>query len=120
MKYFLPLLILLFYFTLTANKLVPGNTGQDSIAIDKQPDYELKIYPNPIKNGILHLEINSAKIAEIRLINIAGKEVIHRKLESGTVRSRLNLSDVTNGIYFIRVKTTENKVIVKKLVVSSH
>lgn len=81
--------------------------------------FELKIYPNPTETGRITLEMNKGEIAEIRLIDIAGKEVISRKMEFNTPRYLLTLEEVPNGIYFIRVKTSENKVVVKKLVVSS-
>jgi hypothetical protein len=79
---------------------------------------ELKVYPNPAENGRVTLELNNGMISEIRLINIAGKEAAVQKMDFETSKYTLELVNVPNGIYFIRVKTTENKVVVKKLVVS--
>jgi len=78
----------------------------------------LNIYPNPTETGRVTLETATGEIAEIRLVNIAGKEIITRNLEYGTSKYILSLIDVPNGIYFIRVHTTDNKMVVKKLVVS--
>ena len=79
---------------------------------------ELKVYPNPADNGRVTLELNNGMISEVRLINIAGKEAAMQKMDFETPKYTLELLNVPNGIYFIRVKTTENKVVVKKLVVS--
>ncbi|HDR52996.1 MAG TPA: T9SS type A sorting domain-containing protein [Mariniphaga anaerophila] len=85
-----------------------------------EPDrFELNIYPNPTETGRITLEMNNEEIQEIRLINITGKEVLLRKMEFGTPKYLLSLENIPNGIYFVRVKTTGNKTVVKKLVVAS-
>ncbi len=81
---------------------------------------ELRVYPNPSETGQVTLEMNTGEISEIRLINIAGKEVVYRKIDFGTPKYVLPLNNLPNGIYFIRVKSVENKTVVKKLIVSSH
>jgi hypothetical protein len=116
------LLILFFVFTFTGFSGNPGNLflEQDQPSLTQENRFELKIYPNPTETGRITLEMNTGEITEIRLIDIAGKEVISRKIEFGTPKYLLLLNEIPNGIYFVRVKTTENKVVVKKLVVSSH
>lgn len=80
---------------------------------------ELKVYPNPAEAGKVTLEMNTGEISEVRLINIAGKEVVFQKMDFGTTKYVLSLENIPSGIYFVRVKSVENKSIVKKLVVSS-
>jgi hypothetical protein len=80
---------------------------------------ELKLYPNPTTTGRVRLELNSGEILEIHLIDITGKKVLAEKPEQATSGNELLLTEVPDGIYFIRVKTKTNKVIVKKLVVSN-
>lgn len=80
--------------------------------------FELKIYPNPTETGRITLEMAGNDMDEIRLVNIAGKEILVRKPEPGTSKYRLVLEGVPNGIYFVRVHTTGKKVVVKKLIVS--
>ena len=115
------LLISLLIFTFTGFSDNPGNLffQQDQPALTQENRFELKIYPNPTETGRITLEMNTGEINEIRLIDIAGKEVISRKIDFGTPKYLLSLDEVPNGIFFVRVKTTENKVVVKKLVVSS-
>lgn len=92
---------------------------QDATARIDSSQNELRVYPNPAETGKVNLEMNTGEISEVRLINITGKEVIYRKLDFGTDKYVLPLDNVPSGIYFIRVKSTQNKSIVKKLVVSS-
>lgn len=80
---------------------------------------ELVIYPNPTESGQVTLEMNSGEIAEIRLINIAGKEVALHRVDYGLSKYTLSLNNLPNGIYFVRVQSTDNKTLVQKLVVST-
>ncbi len=87
--------------------------------IENAPVQELKVYPNPVDNKRVTLEVSSDEIAEIRLVNIMGKELIARNLDFPVSKYLLTLENIPNGIYFVRVKTSKNKIVVKKLVVSS-
>lgn len=115
------LLILFFVSTMTGFSGNPGNLflDQNKPSLGQENRFELKIYPNPTETGRITLEMNTGEISEISLVNIAGKEIITRKIEFGTPKYLLSLDEVPSGIYFVRVKTTENKMVVKKLVVSS-
>jgi hypothetical protein len=81
---------------------------------------ELKIYPNPCKQGKVTLEFSSKEIIEVRLNNIAGKEVLVKKFSFPENKKQIQLNDIPNGIYLIRIKTTDNKQVVKKLMVSKN
>jgi hypothetical protein len=116
MKHFI-LLYIIFSLGLAA---MAHNPLRDSVGIESRPnDHELRIYPNPAEHGRVNLEIINDEIKEIRLIDIAGKEVISRKTEFGISKSRLDLHEIPNGIYLIRVTTMKNKIFVKKLIVST-
>jgi hypothetical protein len=115
------LLIIFSSFILTVFASYPGYFGIQNITDPMDSNqYELRIYPNPTETGRVTLEMNSGEISEIRLINITGKEIISRIMESGTSKYLLSLENVPSGIYFVRVKNTDNKVVVRKLVVSSN
>lgn len=121
MRLFL-LLILIFMFEPAVYALpATANYYQDSTAAEGKPDYvhELMIYPNPARSGMARLELNRGEITEINIIDITGKKILAKKPEQSTSVSELSLSEVPDGIYFIRVKTSTNKIIVKKLVVSN-
>lgn len=120
MKKFL-LITILSSFIFTAFAAVPGYFDglQDGVVRVDSSQNELKVYPNPAETGKVTLEMNTGEISEVRLINIAGKEVVFQKMDFGTAKYILPLDNIPSGIYFVRVKSVENKSIVKKLVVSS-
>jgi hypothetical protein len=117
MKRFLHIILFsVFIFLSFSASQVKGNWPQHDVK--PLESNELKVYPNPTENGRVTLELNNGLISEIRLINIAGKEAAFQKMDFETPKYTMELVNVPNGIYFIRVKTTDQKVVVKKLVVS--
>jgi len=119
MKQFILLLIIsAFYFTGQANQPAYSHFGNDTLIKVDEVSSKLKIYPNPCSTGQVTLEMEDHEIAEIKVINIAGKEMLQRKTNFGTNKYELKLNNIPKGIYFLRVKTTGNKVVAKKLIVS--
>lgn len=80
---------------------------------------EVKIYPNPVKNQKVTIEFNTLEISEIKINNIAGKEVFNQKFDYPENKKMVRLNDVPNGVYLIRIKTSNNQLLVKKLVVAN-
>ena len=118
---FLILLTILFFFPLAGIAKQPAGELllKDSILTDGQRYVkELKIYPNPTTTGKVNLEITKGEISEIYLTDITGKKVLTKKTQPGNSRCEIAVNEIPDGIYFIRVKSSENKIFVKKLVVS--
>lgn len=121
MKHIL-LIIIFFLFQISSYSQVSSVNGRDwnsytAINSEKnQPD--LKIYPNPSKDKKVTVEFNTDLISEIRLINITGKEVYLKKIEIPVNRFQIELNNIPNGIYMVQVKTVDDKIVVKKLLVS--
>lgn len=84
----------------------------------KQSTPKLKIYPNPCKTNIVTIDFNSNQITEIQLINITGKQVFSKKFNSVENKIQLELNDIQNGMYLLKVKSIDNKMVVKKFIVS--
>lgn len=78
---------------------------------DAVPEYskEAKVYPNPAKN-ILHVE--GAGLTEVEVFNIMGQSVLNVNENFETI----NIGHLKNGIYFIRIKTTEGEKTVKLVI----
>lgn len=79
---------------------------------------ELKVYPNPCRNNVVTVSYSSEDIIEVTLSNIAGQKVLTKKYEFPVQKVKIQLNDMPNGIYLVQTKTSENKYIVKKLIVS--
>lgn len=78
---------------------------------DAVPEYskEARVYPNPAKN-ILHVE--GAGLTEVEVFNIMGQSVLNVNENFETI----NIGHLKNGIYFIRIKTTEGEKTVKLVI----
>lgn len=81
---------------------------------------ELKIYPNPCKESKVTIEFSSKQITEVRLINIAGKDVLLKTFSYPENKKQIELEGIPNGIYIVRIKTDDQKLITKKLMVSKN
>jgi len=82
--------------------------------------FECKIFPNPVNDGVLFIEISDKyndlcndNDFEIKIYNITGKEILVSDYQQS-----INVSSLTDGIYFIRImneKTSES--FIDKLVI---
>lgn len=95
-----------------------NSSGWNSAFQKEDLDSQLKIYPNPCKQEKLTLEFNNLEIDELRITNIAGKEVLVKKFEFPENKKQIELTNIANGIYLLRVKTADDKSVVKKLIVA--
>jgi hypothetical protein len=76
--------------------LCVGNVGIEEKKINED---ELIIYPNP-NNGLFSIN-SSAKISQIDVLNILGEKIYSKKVS--TDKTEIDLSDKSNGIYFVQV-----------------
>ncbi len=78
--------------------------------IDKFSEITFNIYPNPT-NSILFIQIpnllNSKIIKDINLFDISGKEVLKIGDNLNQSEIKIDLSELSNGIYFIEINTIE-------------
>lgn len=72
----------------------------------------LKIYPNPVSNGVLHIESNLNLERTISLFDVLGKQV----LSTTTSNNTINTANLKSGIYILKI-TENGKTSTKKLVV---
>lgn len=71
---------------------------------------EFVIYPNPVKDQLTLSLKNNDEIISYQIIDLMGKEVIsNAKMENKTIQ----VSELTNGIYFIKIKTINGEMVSK-------
>jgi hypothetical protein len=88
-----------------ADFLNPMSTQYNEIA-------GLKVYPNPVSNGVLHIESNANTLKSIALFDVLGKQVLATSTENSTI----NVSNLKGGIYILKI-TEAGKTAVSKLVI---
>lgn len=76
-------------------------TGIEDIAIIN----EMEVYPNPANDVLMvKLELKEATDVQVGLYDIAGKLVVEKQLGTvSTLAQPLNVADLANGIYMVRV-----------------
>jgi type IX secretion system substrate protein len=76
----------------------------------KSGKQDVMIFPNPAGNTIklqMSNDFSNKKNKSLVIYSVEGLEIGSRKLEAGDQDSEVNISDLSNGIYFCRV-ITEN------------
>jgi hypothetical protein len=98
------------------------NSGQSSIVsgsvgISNPTGFQTLLYPNPSEGvASLVIHLNSASKIDISVINILGEEVYRKQsgvLSAGGHINQIDLSNNSNGIYFVRVNANETSKTIK-------
>lgn len=71
----------------------------------------ISVYPNPSKE-IINININTINIDEVIVLNSKGSEVIRKK----TDYNKIDISKLTSGIYFLRIKSKKGVFTTKKII----
>jgi len=71
------------------------------------------MYPNPCKSEKITIDFQSNKITEVLISNITGKQILKKKFDFAENKKQLELGNIQNGIYLVKV-TSENIVSVVK------
>ncbi len=73
----------------------------------------IKLFPNPTSTHF----ILSDEVSEVTIFDITGKRV--KKYSKKVVKNNLYLvSDLNTGIYFVKIKNEDNKILIKKLIIN--
>jgi len=84
--------------------------GFESLAAEeiKTSTADFGIYPNPTRNLINVNLANNSELATITISNILGKSVLTTTMNGAN--SQLSLASLINGIYFITIETSQDKI----------
>ncbi|MBK6282365.1 MAG: T9SS type A sorting domain-containing protein [Draconibacterium sp.] len=75
---------------------------------------ELTLFPNPANQKLNFKTGGITHFDEIAIVNIAGKEVLCEKQVS--ITQGIDVSQLMNGIYFVRVKS-DSRISIRKIIV---
>ena len=109
-NYFYITLLLGFFFTLSvsAQEAKQQSKLQETTVIEG-----LNLYPNPVSNGKVYITSKNDLDKEIIIFDVLGKKVLQTSMSS----KELNISNLTPGVYIIKITedefTATRKLIVK-------
>ena len=75
---------------------------------------KIGIYPNP-SNGIFSVQLGEVIPKNIEIFDLTGKTIYTKNEFDNNKEVVLNLSSISNGIYFIKI-ATETQSLVKKMI----
>jgi hypothetical protein len=76
----------------------------------------INVYPNPATN-VLNIELpNSTNYASFEFTDITGKVILHGQFNNSL--NSIDINQYCKGIYFLKVKISEQVIITKKIIIS--
>ncbi len=73
----------------------------------------VQLFPNPASSTLHVGGIGSNRLASIDIFDLTGRLLLH-----SAYQNEISLSELTNGLYFIRITTTDGNISAKKFMVS--
>lgn len=107
-------------FAFPQNSFSATSNSSASFEIENELTDEVKVYPNPVKQGKLTIEFSEKEITEVRITNIAGKEVLTKIFDFPENKKQIQLTEIPNGIYLMKIKTFDAQQVVKKIIVAKN
>ncbi|MDX6189435.1 S8 family serine peptidase [Flavobacterium sp. Fl-318] len=97
----------------SVTRIINVSSTACSLGVDSNTIEGFVIYPNPVKDGKVHIQTSSGSSKNIRISDMSGKKVF-------TIRSadkEINVSSLPSGVYIVKVeqdgKTATQKLIIK-------
>lgn len=124
MRFYLSILFLFISLTGLYAQSAGWNTGgldaSSPVINEGNSSFEVRIYPNPVVDKRLNIELTDQTIQEIRITNIAGVIIISKKFSVPVNRHQVLLDNVPNGVYLLRVTSAGNQARTLKLMIRNH
>ncbi|RTY70531.1 T9SS type A sorting domain-containing protein [Flavobacterium sp. GSP27] len=96
--YTITLLVFLFSLGISAQETKQQSKTQENVSIEG-----LSLYPNPVSNGRVYISTKNDFDKEIIIFDVLGKKVLQTILSS----KELNVSNLTSGVYIIKINEKE-------------
>ncbi len=88
------------------------------LAVNEFENNDFIFYPNPVKDMLNVMSKNNTNtIDEIIVFDVLGKTMLRKKATTPLQTESVDFSQLTNGIYFIEVTTTNQLKVIKKIIV---
>lgn len=103
-----------YFYTILIFSVLFAFEGYSQVSKSQEPTIEgLTIYPNPVNSGKIYITSKSSLDKKVEIFDVLGKKV----LETVTSNREVNISNLSAGIYIIKVKEGENSA-TRKLIIN--
>jgi len=85
------------------------------LGTEEEAANQIKIYPNPLHKGLLHIE--GSDIEKIEIFDPVGSRVYEEIVPPNTSQRSINLHQLAKGNYYLKILTKQH-LIVRKLIVN--
>jgi len=94
--------------------VIPGMSAEPDkiIMYSDQPEWGVKVFPNPVKDVLnIQYTLSEKKDIILEIRDITGKKVMEEKLEelTGSSETSVTLSELREGIYFLKFYSADKK-----------
>lgn len=84
---------------------------------DNNSGLDVKVFPNPVNDKRVTVELRDQAIQEIRITNIAGSVVYLKRFQVPVSRHQVMFENISNGVYMLRITSSNNLARTTKLMV---
>lgn len=94
-----------------APKTETGQERQGLGAALQKRGIDCRIYPNPVSDGILNIELGGEEVGQFELLNLQGKSLVRTNVQGG--HSAIETGSLPTGLYLARVLTSKGELVEK-------
>jgi uncharacterized repeat protein (TIGR02543 family) len=88
-----------------------SGSGGESTAVTAESRQALKLYPNPVSNGVLTIENGTLQRGEkVEIFSLAG-ELVGTYEISGGIATAIDIAHLPSGAYIVKVKNRAEKIL---------
>lgn len=102
-------------YTIACTSITYPNINCATGIIENNLGYDFKLYPNPT-NSILNIKLDNVLDSEVFRIRLT--DALGREITTTDYKSRLDISFLENGIYFVQISKNKSLLWTDKLMIS--
>jgi poly(beta-D-mannuronate) lyase len=87
-----------------------------ALSINDISKEDIKLFPNPVRNGMLYLSKTNNNLDKLTIYNISGKAILTKNLNARLSKETIDVSSISEGFYFVEIVKGSSKHISKIII----
>lgn len=89
----------------------------ETIGIEQLAKKEVKVYPNPVTDGLLFLELSTSSLySHLQIVDLRGRILQEAQIPATNQHFQLNVGGLSNGLYFVRLAGNQKNTVIRFMV----